>query len=85
MKFDSDGYLVSTQAHSGQVLRIDPRTGAKTVLADLYPGLDNVTFADGRLFVSNFSGEITEILAPGKTRSLLARRIQLAAGPHRRQ
>lgn len=71
VKFDSDGYLVSTQAHSGQVLRIDPRTGAKTVLAELYPGLDNVTFADGRLFVSNFSGEITEILAPGKTRSVL--------------
>ena len=71
VKFDADGYIVSTQAHSGQVLRIDPRTGAKTVLADLYPGLDNVTFADGRLFVSNFSGEITEILGPGKTRSLL--------------
>ena len=71
VKFDSEGYLVSTQAHSGQVLRIDPRTGAKTVLADLYPGLDNLTFADGRLFVSNFSGEITEILGPGKTRSLL--------------
>ena len=62
---------MSTQAHCGQVLRIDPRTGAKTVLADLYPGLDNLTFADGRLFVSNFSGEITEILAPGKTRSVL--------------
>jgi sugar lactone lactonase YvrE len=71
VKFDADGYIVSTQAHSGQVLRIDPRTGAKTVLADLSPGLDNLTFADGGLFVSNFSGEITEILAPGKTRSLL--------------
>ena len=71
VKFDAEGYIVSTQAHSGQVLRIDPRTGAKTVLADLYPGLDNVTFADGRLFVSNFSGEITEILGPGTTRSLL--------------
>jgi sugar lactone lactonase YvrE len=71
VKFDADGYIVSTQAHSGQVLRIDPRTGAKTVLAELYPGLDNVTFADGRLFVSNFSGEITEILGPGETRSLL--------------
>ncbi|WP_328356911.1 SMP-30/gluconolactonase/LRE family protein [Mycobacterium sp. NBC_00419] len=71
VKFDSDGYLVSTQAHSGQVLRIDPRTGAKTVLAELHPGLDNLTFADGRLFVSNFSGEITEILAPGTTRPVL--------------
>ena len=71
VKFDAEGYIVSTQAHSGQVLRIDPRTGDTTVLADLYPGLDNLTFADGRLFVSNFSGEITEILGAGKTRSVL--------------
>ena len=62
---------MSTQVHSGQVLRIDPRTGEKTVLADLYPGLDNLTFADGRLFVSNFSGEITEILGDGQTRTVL--------------
>ncbi|MCB0940469.1 MAG: SMP-30/gluconolactonase/LRE family protein [Mycobacterium sp.] len=71
VKFDPDGYIVSTQAHTGQVLRIDPRTGEKTVLAELYPGLDNLTFVDGRLFVSNFSGEITEVLGPGRTRSLL--------------
>lgn len=71
VKFDTDGHIVSTQTHSGQVLRIDPRTGEKTVLADLSPGLDNLTFADGRLFVSNFSGEITEILDGGETTPLL--------------
>ncbi|WP_231748868.1 SMP-30/gluconolactonase/LRE family protein [Mycobacterium sp. M26] len=71
VKFDGDGFIVSTQAHTGQVLRIDPRNGDTTVLAQLYPGLDNLTFADGRLLVSNFSGEITEILADGTTRSLL--------------
>lgn len=71
VKFDADGYIVSTQTHSGQVLRIDPRTGEKTVLADLSPGLDNLAFVDGRLFVSNFSGEITEVLAAGGTRTLL--------------
>ena len=27
VKFDAQGYIVSTQVHSGQVLRIDPRTG----------------------------------------------------------
>lgn len=71
VKFDAQGYIVSTQAHTGQVLRIDPRTGEKSVLAELYPGLDNLTFAGGRLFVSNFSGEITEILDGGDTRSVL--------------
>ena len=41
------------------------------VLADLNPGLDNLTFADNRLFVSNFTGEITEILADGQTQTVL--------------
>lgn len=71
VKFDARGRLVSTQVHSGQVLRIDPRSGEREVLADLKPGLDNVTFVDERLFVSNFTGEITEILGGGKTRTML--------------
>lgn len=70
VKFDADGYIVSTQVASGQVLRIDPRNGEQTVLAQLNPGLDNCAFADGRLFVSNFTGEITEILSSG-TQALL--------------
>src|SRR5271156_5230659 len=71
VKFDSTGQIVSTQVHRGQVLRIDPRTGEQTVLADLNPGLDNLTFVDDRLFVSNFTGEITEILAGGTTQTVL--------------
>ncbi len=71
VKFDSNGRIVSTQVHSGQVLRIDPRTGERTVLATLNPGLDNLTFVDDRLFVSNFTGEITEIRADGETRIVL--------------
>lgn len=70
VKFDADGCIVSTQAASGQVLRIDPRTGQTTVLAQLQPGLDNCTFADGRLFVSNFTGEISEITG-GQTSTVL--------------
>jgi sugar lactone lactonase YvrE len=71
VKFDSQGNIVSTQVASGQVLRIDPRTGDKTLLAQLNPGLDNLTFVGDRLFVSNFTGEITEILAGGETRTAL--------------
>ena len=63
--------MVSTQVASGQVLRIDPRSGDKTLLAQLHPGLDNLTFVGDRLFVSNFTGEITEILAGGETRTAL--------------
>jgi len=71
VKFDSNGCIVSTQVHSGQVLRIDPRSGERTVLATLNPGLDNLTFVGDRLFVSNFTGEITEILSGGESRTVL--------------
>jgi sugar lactone lactonase YvrE len=75
VKFDADGFIVSTQVASGQVLRIDPRTGAQTVLAQLTPGLDNCTIVKSgsgeRLFVSNFTGEITEILGGGETTTTL--------------
>ncbi|MBY0289084.1 MAG: SMP-30/gluconolactonase/LRE family protein [Mycobacteriaceae bacterium] len=71
VKFDAQGFLVSTQVASGQVLRIDPRTGDKTLLAQLNPGLDNLTFVGERLFVSNFTGEITEVLTGGETRTAL--------------
>jgi sugar lactone lactonase YvrE len=67
VKFDPKGFIVSTQTHTGEVLRIDPRTGARTVLARLDPGLDNLTFVGERLFVSHFTGQITEILADGGT------------------
>lgn len=71
VKFDARGHLVSTQVASGQVLRIDPRSGARRLLAQLNPGLDNCTFVGDRLFVSNFTGEITEVSPDGTTRSVL--------------
>src|ERR1700741_5155156 len=71
VKFDSEGFIVSTQVASGQVLRIDPRNGSQTVLAQLTPGLDNLTFAGDRRFASNFTGEITEILPGGETETVL--------------
>ena len=71
VKFDPKGFIVSTQVASGQVLRIDPRSGDRTLLAQLEPGLDNLTFVGDRLFVSSFTGQITEVLGNGETRALL--------------
>lgn len=71
VKFDSKGFIVSTQVASGQVLRIDPRSGERTVLANVAPGLDNLTFVGERLFVSSISGQINEILANGDVRSVV--------------
>lgn len=80
VKFDSKGRIVTTQVASGQVLRIDPVSGAREVLADLGPGLDNVAFVGDRIFVSSIPGEITEILAPGKVRSVVPRALQWPLG-----
>jgi sugar lactone lactonase YvrE len=71
VKFDAQGFIISTQVATGQVLRIDPRNGKRTVLATLTQGLDNVTFVGKRMFVSNISGYITEILEGGMTRDLV--------------
>lgn len=71
VKFDAQGHIVSTQVASGQVLRIDPRSGDRRLLAQLTPGLDNCTFVGDRLFVSNFTGEITEISPDGAVASVL--------------
>ncbi|WP_067693847.1 SMP-30/gluconolactonase/LRE family protein [Nocardia jejuensis] len=71
VKFDAEGFIVSTQVQTGEVLRIDPRTGDRQVLARMAPGLDNCTFVGNRLFVSTFTGEITEILTGGETREIL--------------
>ncbi len=72
VKFDAKGFIVSTQVASGEVLRIDPRTGDRERLAALDPGLDNLVFVGERLFVSQFSGQVAEILGKDRTRPLLA-------------
>jgi sugar lactone lactonase YvrE len=71
VKFDSRGRIVSTQVHSGQVLRLDLPAGTREVLADIGPGLDNVTFVGDRIFVSSISGQINELLGAGKIRSVV--------------
>ncbi|MET0283712.1 MAG: SMP-30/gluconolactonase/LRE family protein [Polyangiales bacterium] len=71
VKFDAKGRIVSTQVGSGQVLRIDPQSGERSVLAQLPPGIDNLTFVGERLFVSHFTGTIAEVLGDGKTRNVV--------------
>nr|MDT0664975.1 SMP-30/gluconolactonase/LRE family protein [Micromonospora sp. DSM 115978] len=71
VKFDSEGFIISTQVGTGEVLRINPRNGDRTVLASIAPGLDNLTFVGDRLFVSGFTGHITEILGAGETKQVL--------------
>jgi sugar lactone lactonase YvrE len=72
VKFDAQGRIISTQVASGQVLRIDPVSGERSMLAQLSPGLDNLTFVDGRLFVSNINGSVTEILDGQQTKDVVS-------------
>jgi sugar lactone lactonase YvrE len=76
VKFDAKGFIISTQLATGEVLRIDPRSGDRSVLAKLDPGVDNLTFVGDRLFVSSFTGQVSEILRGGETRAVLPGALQ---------
>jgi sugar lactone lactonase YvrE len=80
VKFDSKGRIVTTQVASGDVLRLDVQTGQREPLANLGPGLDNVTFVGDRIFISSINCSITEILTNGKTRPLVANGLQWPLG-----
>lgn len=73
VKIDSKGSIISTQGRTGEILKFDRQSGAKTVLATVRPGLDNLALtADDRLFVSHFvDGGVAEILANGSERRLV--------------
>jgi sugar lactone lactonase YvrE len=68
-KFDSRGRLHVVDSQSGEVVRIDTKTGSKAVVATVGPGLDNLAFdAHDRLFVSsNDEGFVVEVLPDGST------------------
>ena len=80
VKFHPDGYIVSCQVYTGQVLKIDPRTGEKEILADIGPGLDNIAFVNGRTFVSHITGSIHEIVSPGNAKPLVEKGMQWPLG-----
>lgn len=80
VKFDRQGRIVSTQVASGDVVRIDVQSGHRETLANLGPGLDNVTMVNDRIFISSINGSITEILPSGGTRSLIGKGLQWPLG-----
>jgi len=71
VKFDSRGRLVTSEAAGGRITAIDLATGARTVLAEVPLGIDNVSVgADDRIFVSHYvDGRVAEETA-GRQRVL---------------
>lgn len=63
VKFDAEGRLLTSEAGSGELTRIDLRSGARETLAAVNPGIDNFAIGDGgRLFVSHFTdGRVAEV------------------------
>ncbi len=70
-KFDPSGRLHVVD-QTGEVFRVDVLTGAKTRIATLQPGLDNLAFDDrGNLFVSSADfGWVAQIVGNGQPRYL---------------
>jgi sugar lactone lactonase YvrE len=70
-KFDSKGVLHVVD-QSGEVFKVNPVTGEKTLFATIQPGLDNLTFdSNGTLYISNADfGSIVEILPNGRIRNI---------------
>lgn len=79
VKFDAEGFIISTQVASGQVLRIDPRDGSRTVLAQLMPGLDNCAILGSRIFASHITGGLYE-LAGGEAKPVIKAGFQWPMG-----
>jgi hypothetical protein len=56
VNFDSKGNLFVVDTALGQLVRVDPKTGAKKMVAQLKPSLDNLAIDDkDRIFVSNMA------------------------------
>lgn len=72
VKFNAAGQLYAVDAGAGQVVRIEPASGAKQLVATIEPGLDNLAFdSRGRLFVSsNDDAFIVEVRPDGTTRTV---------------
>jgi outer membrane protein assembly factor BamB len=83
VNFDSRGNLWVVDTAVGQLVKVDPKTGAKKVVAQLKPSLDNLAIDDkDRIFVSNMADNgIQEVDAEtGAVRQLIIGKLALPGG-----
>src|SRR6266481_5188634 len=81
--FDSTGNLWVVDTAVGQLVKVDPGTGAKKVVAQLKPSLDNLAIDDkDRIFVSNMADNgIQEIDAEsGAAKQIIIGKLALPGG-----
>jgi sugar lactone lactonase YvrE len=83
VNFDSKGNLWVVDAGLGQLVRVDPKTGAKKMVAQLKPSLDNLAIDDkDRIYVSNMADNgIQEVDAEtGAAKQVIIGKLALPGG-----
>jgi sugar lactone lactonase YvrE len=83
VNFDSKGNLWAVDTALGQLVLVDPKTGAKKMVAQLKPSLDNLAIdANDRIFVSNMADNgIQEVDAEtGAARQVISGKLALPGG-----
>ena len=83
VNFDSKGNLWVVDTAVGQLVKVDPRTGAKKMVAQLKPSLDNLAIDDkDRIFVSNMADNgIQEVDAEtGAAKQIIIGKLALPGG-----
>jgi len=83
VNFDSRGNLWVVDTALGQLVRVDPKTGAKKMIAQLKPSLDNLAIDDkDRIFVSNMADNGIQEVDPetGAARQVTSGKLALPGG-----
>jgi sugar lactone lactonase YvrE len=83
VNFDSKGNLYVVDTALGQLVRVDPKTGAKKMVAQLKPSLDNLAIDDkDRIFVSNMADNGIQEVDPetGTAKQVIIGKLALPGG-----
>jgi sugar lactone lactonase YvrE len=83
VNFDSKGNLFVVDTALGQLVRVDPKTGTKKMVAQLKPSLDNLAIDDkDRIFVSNMADNGIQEVDPetGAAKQVISGKLALPGG-----
>ena len=83
VNFDSKGNLFVIDTALGQLVRVDPKSGGKTTVAQLKPSLDNLAIDDkDRIYVSNMADNGIQEVDPatGQARQIIIGKLALPGG-----
>jgi sugar lactone lactonase YvrE len=83
VNFDSKGNLWVVDTALGQLVRLDPQSGTKTMVAQLNPSLDNLAIdAKDRIYVSNMADNGIQEVDPatGQAKQIIIGKLALPGG-----